>query len=90
MHVFKTQDREEALEAVKQNGHALLHIKQQTPEICMEAVKQNGYALLYVAQQTPEICMAAVKQDVEAVYLIRSKDHFIHICETLGLEYEIQ
>ena len=38
----------EALEAVKQDWHALMHVKDQTDEICLEAVKQNGDALAYV------------------------------------------
>jgi hypothetical protein len=38
----------EALEAVKQYGHALQYVKDQTPEICLEAVKQDGHALQYV------------------------------------------
>ena len=38
----------EALEAVKQDWHALRHVKDQTDEICLEAVKQNGDALAYV------------------------------------------
>ena len=39
---------EEALKAVKQDGYALRHVKDQTPEICLAAVKQNGFALQYV------------------------------------------
>jgi len=41
-------NKEECLEAVKQNGWALRYVKEQTPEICLEAVKQNVYALRYV------------------------------------------
>ena len=38
----------EALEEVKQNGHALKYVHNQTKEICLAAVKQNGHALQYV------------------------------------------
>jgi hypothetical protein len=53
----------EALEAVKQNGHALQYVKIQTPEICLEALRQNGYALQFVNTQTPEICLEAVREE---------------------------
>jgi hypothetical protein len=36
------------LEAVKQNGNALYYVKNQTEAVCLEAVKQDGFALLYV------------------------------------------
>ena len=36
------------LAAVRQDGHALVYVKVQTPKICEEAVKQNGDALRYV------------------------------------------
>ena len=52
-----------ALEAVKQNGSALIYVKEQTEEISLAAVKQDGYALKYVKEQTEEICLAAVKQN---------------------------
>ena len=38
----------EALEAVKQDGNALVFVHNQTPEICLEAVKQNKGALEFV------------------------------------------
>ena len=41
-------DPKYCLEAVKQNGHALEYVKEQTPEICLEAVKEDGYALRFV------------------------------------------
>jgi hypothetical protein len=45
----------EALEAVKQNGHALKYVKIQTPELCLEAVRQYGYALKYVNESIFEV-----------------------------------
>ena len=46
---YKTIKTEaEALEAVKQDGHSLQYVQNQTEEICLEAVKQEGYALQYV------------------------------------------
>ncbi len=39
---------DEALKKVKQNGHALQYVKEQTPEICLEAVREDGHALQYV------------------------------------------
>ena len=47
----------EALEAVKQDWHALRHVKDQTDEICLEAVKQNGDALMYVKDQFLKMSM---------------------------------
>ena len=37
-----------ALEAVKQDGHALRYVKDQTEAVALEAVKQDGYALQFV------------------------------------------
>ena len=44
-----------SLEEVKQDGHALQYVHNQTKEICLAAVKQNGHALRYVHEQTEEI-----------------------------------
>ena len=63
----------EALEAVKQNGYALLFVKEQTEKICLEAVKQNGLALQYVAKQTKKICLKAVKQDGWALPYVKEQ-----------------
>lgn len=38
----------EALIKVRQDGCALIYVKDQNEEICLEAVKQDGYALRYV------------------------------------------
>jgi hypothetical protein len=38
--------------AVKQNGHMLQFIENQTEDLCLEAVKQNGYALKFIKEQT--------------------------------------
>ena len=43
--------KEEALEAVKQNGDALRYVKEQTSDICLEAVKLDGDALRYVSKE---------------------------------------
>ena len=40
--------KQQAIEAVKQDGYALSYVKDQTEQICIEAVKRNGYALSYV------------------------------------------
>ena len=69
---FNCYDENDCLEAVKQDGHALQFVKEQTPEICLEAVKQNGLALQYVIEQTPEICLEAVRQDGLALKYVNS------------------
>ena len=68
----------EALEEVKQDGHALKYVHNQTEEICLAAVKQNGSSLAYVQKQTKEICLTAVKQDG---YIIGSVDKSIFDAE---------
>ena len=60
---FNCYDENDCLEAVKQDGHALQFVKEQTPEICLEAIKENWSALRYVKEQTPEICLEAVRKD---------------------------
>jgi hypothetical protein len=63
----------EALEAVKQNGHALKYVNIQTPELCLEAVREDGYTLQYVHIQTPEICLAAVREDGYALKYVNTQ-----------------
>lgn len=75
--------REICLQAVKNNGYALLFVNNPTPEIYLEAVKNNGYALQYV-NQTPlvgpmaltvkwiqEICLEAVRQNGSALQYVK-------------------
>ena len=65
-------DREIVMEAVKQDGHALLFASaglQGDREIVMEAVKQNGYALWHASaglKGDREIVMEAVKRNGRA------------------------
>ena len=68
---FNPDNINECLEAVKQNGFVLQHVKEQTPEICLEAVKKDGLALQYVEEQTPEICLEAVKQNELALRYVK-------------------
>ncbi len=42
---------DEATNAVKQDGHALRYVSNQTEAICLEAVKQDGDALRYVEEK---------------------------------------
>ena len=58
---------QQAIEAVKQNGHALQYVKDQSETICIEAVKRNGLALQYVKDQSETICIEAVKQNSYAL-----------------------
>ena len=54
--LLKKQTDEICLEAVKQNGYALIYVENQTDEIFLEAVRQDENALQYVATQTEKIC----------------------------------
>ncbi len=72
-------DFEYCLEAVKQNGHALEYVINQTPVICLAAVKRDGLALRWVKEQTFEICLEAVKQNGHALeYVINQTPLIIH------------
>ena len=46
--IYRYFTEEESFEAVKNYGHALQYVKNQTNEICLEAVKNYGDALQYV------------------------------------------
>ena len=83
------ESEEAALSAVKQDGHALRFVINQTEESCLEAVKQNGYALQYVKEQTEAICLEAVKQNGYALDYVRDKDLFIKIAKELNIEIEV-
>ena len=69
----KITNKEESLEAVKQDGLALEYVpnKLKTTELCLNAVKQNGRALKYVPKniKTAEVCFEAVKSMIEKVLL---------------------
>ena len=69
----KYQTKEICIEALKQNGNAIVFIENQTPEICLEAVKQNKIALQFVKNQTPEICLAAVKRDGWTLQFVKNQ-----------------
>ena len=60
---LKWYDNTYCLEAVKQDGCALIYVKEQTDEMCLEAVKENGCTLMFVKKQTPKICSEAVKRN---------------------------
>lgn len=62
---------EEDLQKVKQYGHALQYVKEQTPEICLASVKKTGIALRFVKQQTPELCWEAVKETGYALQFVK-------------------
>ncbi len=64
---------EEAMKAVKQDGHALKFVNEQTEAICLEAVKQYGNALRFVNAQTEAICLEAVKQDGDALQFVDAR-----------------
>ena len=66
-------DEKYCLRAVKNNGHALRYVKEQTPELCLRAVKNYGDALRYVKEQTPELCLEAVKEDGDALSYVNKK-----------------
>ncbi len=48
MYNVNWNNEAECLAAVKQDGRALKHVKNQTEAICMAAVNQDGWALEYV------------------------------------------
>lgn len=56
--------------AVKQNGWALLHVREQTPPVCLAAVRNRGYVLSAVKKQTVQICRAAVAQCPTAIRFV--------------------
>ena len=60
---------ENALEAVRQDGHMLLYVKEQTEEICLEAVRRSKYALQYVESSM----FSSNDATVEAIELLKSK-----------------
>jgi len=62
----------EALEAVKQSGHALAYISNPSEQVCLEAVRQNGLALAYISNPSEQVCLEAVKQDGLALAYINN------------------
>ena len=64
-------DRDEAIKAVKEDGHNLTFVLNQDEEICLAAVKNDGYALQYVTVQTEEICLEALRQNYTALSHIK-------------------
>jgi hypothetical protein len=67
---------------IKNNGLAIINIKDPSPELCLAAVQQNGMALRMISAeyQTLELAIAAVKQDKNAIRYVLpqfEKDCFI-------------
>jgi len=69
----KNLEGDEALRAVKRDGHALRYVIDQTDEICLAAVKQNGHALQYVKDQTEAICLVAVRENGYALRFVEER-----------------
>ena len=74
-----------ALEAVKQDGHALQYVKDQTEAVALEAVKRNGHALRYVKDQTEAVALEAVKQDGLALQYVLEFRLFAKIAAELRI-----
>ena len=63
MHKEDWSDPEYCMMMVKENGHCLKMIENQTSELCLAAVNNTPWALEYVKEQTEEICLTAVKKN---------------------------
>ena len=48
------------LEKVRQNGYAIMHIKNPSMEMQLEAVRQNWRAIRYIENPSEEIRMIAM------------------------------
>lgn len=88
-HVIKTkgvpvikdivyQPEELCLEAVREDGLALKHIRDQTDCICMEAVVNNALALKFARCQTPDMCRIATEKDKHAFIYIKNPFYRIY------------
>lgn len=84
LRLKKNLSGEDALKAVKQDGHALQYVVEQTEEICLEAVKQDGFALRYVKEQTYQICLEAVNKSRFALRYVEERI-FLGAAKALGL-----
>lgn len=81
----KSQTPAICLEAVKQNGLALMYVENQTHDICLEAVKQNPLVLTYVKEQTSKICLEAIKEDALVLIDVNHPTEEMMMSSLLGL-----
>ena len=68
----KNRTHDICLHAVKQNGFAILLIKDQTMKLCTEAVKQQPYAIAFVKNQTDNLCKIALKGSARVYEYIKN------------------
>ena len=60
------------LEAVKQNGYAIIHIENPSEQVQLQAVKQNGLAIYHIKSPSEQVQLEAVKQDGSAIGYIKN------------------
>jgi hypothetical protein len=64
---MKLETEEQQLEAVKQNGYAIIHIKNPSEAVQLEAVMENGHAIQFIDSPSEEVQLAAVRQNGHAI-----------------------
>ena len=79
---LENDNEKEQLEAVKQDGYAIRHIKNPSEVVKMAAVKQRGFAIRHIKNPSEAIKMAAVKQDGYAIAYIKNPSEAVQMAAT--------
>ena len=79
---LENDNEKEQLEAVKQYGYAIKHIKNPSEAVQLAAVKQNGYAIQFINNPSKAVKMAAVKQDGNAIWHIKNPSEAVQLAAT--------
>lgn len=72
-------DEEVQLEAVKQNGHAIQHIKNPSLWVQLAAVRQNGKSIQHIEHPELDVQLAAVEQNGHAIEFISNPDEQVQL-----------
>ena len=77
----------EQLEAVKNDGYAILHIQNPSEAVCLAAVKNLGCAIQYIQNPSEAVCLAAVKQSKGAFKYFKAE--WFDVVEIGGVKYKL-
>jgi DNA-dependent RNA polymerase auxiliary subunit epsilon len=60
---FDPDNKQDCLNAVKQNRNSIQYIHNPSEKVQLEAVKQNGYNIVYIQNPSEKLKLEAVKQN---------------------------
>ena len=75
------------LEKVKDNGYAIMYIKNPSMEDQLAAVRGNGWAIMHIKNPSMEVQLAAVRENWCAIRHIKNPSEEIQLIAALSKDY---